>query len=87
MWKKVVDFGVGGSPTLGVTLEQSLLSAVVALAGCVGGLFAWFKTQFGIITTKLSECEEDREKLWRHIALLSAAAGPQAAETMHQLKP
>lgn len=55
-----------------MTLEQALTAAVVALAGCVGGLFTWFKGQFSLVVQKLGECEEDREKLWARVAKLAA---------------
>lgn len=55
-----------------MTLEQALLSAVLALSACVGGLFAWFKMQFNLILKKLTDCEDDREALWARIADMAA---------------
>ena len=55
-----------------MTLEQALTAAVVALAGCVGALFAWFKGQFAYVVDKLDECERDREALWTRVANLAA---------------
>jgi len=55
-----------------MTLEQYLLSAVISLAGCVGGLFAWFKANFATVEGKLANCEEDRERLWERVAQVEA---------------
>lgn len=63
------------SPIVKMTLEQALTAAVVALAGCVGGLFTWFKGQFARVAEKLEECERDREALWARVASLAAASG------------
>jgi hypothetical protein len=50
------------------SLVQYLLGAVAALAGCVGVLFAWFRSNFKAVEDKLNDCEADRQKLWAKIA-------------------
>lgn len=47
-----------------MTIEQYLVSAVIALGGCVGTLFLWIRQSFQEVVAKLNDCEEDREKLW-----------------------
>lgn len=56
---------------LAMTLEQALLAAVTTLAGCIGALAMWIKTQFTAIISKLNDCESDREALWREMLDLS----------------
>lgn len=57
-----------------MSLEQALISAIVALAGCVGTLFAWFKSQFRLVVKKLDDCESDRAALWKKIAEMAAGS-------------
>lgn len=55
-----------------MTLENALIAAVTTLAGAVTTLAVWFKAfitkQLAEIKSKLTECEDDRQRLWERVA-------------------
>lgn len=51
--------------------EQLMSTAVAALASAVAFLFFWFKSNHEKVEKRLQDCEDDREKLWETVAVLS----------------
>lgn len=63
------------------SLINCLMIAIGALSACVVALFAWFRANFKSVETKLTDCEDDRQKLWAKIAEI-LSGGKASAETL-----
>lgn len=52
-----------------------LITAITGLAGCVAYLWKQAVDNHKAVMFKLTDCEEDRENLWREIANLNSKSG------------
>ena len=57
--------------TTDLSLIGALTLAVGSLAGVVTYMGRWFVKQFDELKTEVTECRQDREKLWERIAQIN----------------
>ncbi len=59
-----------------MTYEQALFAAVLSLAGVIVILWTRIEAKAKETDAKLSDCEEDRLRLWEKLAEIAAKFGP-----------